>query len=266
MKVKEIDNTVFKYIAIIITFAFCWSNQQEFAQIKEFEEKMIQNYDDLVIADSDLRYEFTAPKFKEELRAVLLKPKTFKYPFDSLGKYINIISSQDKRLRLYSWDEMTGGTWHQMAALAQYTNEAGNIYCENLDSDFYGDETDISDIIFYKINDVVIQNIPNYIVFGWGTFGGGSHFKIVKVFTIIGNKITDNNKIFKLNDKLISELYLSTSRSNKINLDYNSKNQVIEFDEFRRPSENEEEMGYMHPIPTGNTIKLKFNGKVFENE
>ena len=104
---------------------------------------------------------------------------------------------------------------HQMAVLAQYKDDMSNVYCENLDSDFYGDEMVITDIIFYVINDVLIQDIPHYIAFGWGTFGGGSHFKIVKVFKIDKSEISNDNKIFKTNDDLHSELYLSTSRGTK---------------------------------------------------
>ena len=254
-------------LAIATTIFLISCSQQEYAQSQEFEDKMIQNYNDLVNADSRTRYDSIAPKFKEELKTLLLEQEIFKYPFDSLGKYIKIISSEDKKLRLFSWDEMTGGTMHQMAVLAQHKDDINNVYCENLDSDFYGDEMVITDIIFYEINDVLIQDIPHYVAFGWGPFGGGSHFKIVKVFNIDKYEISNDNKIFKPNDELSSKIYLSTSRGTKINLYYDYENQIIEFDEFRRPSEYEEtEMGYMHRIPTGDKIKLKFNGKIFVRE
>ena len=258
---------IFKCVAIAAIIFLISCGQQEEAQRQEFEYKMIQNYNDLINADSKTRYDSIAPKFKEELRTLLLKQETLKYPFDSLDKYINIVSSADKKLRLFSWDEMTGGTMHQMAVLAQYKDDMDNVYCEFLDSDFYGDEIVITDIIFYKINDVIVQDIPHYIAFGWGTFGGGSHFKIVKAFRIDKYEISNDNKIFKTYDELYSEIYLSTSRGTKINLSYDYENQIIEFDEFRKPSEYEEmEMGYMHRIPTGNKIKLKFNGEIFESE
>jgi len=259
--------SILKCIAIAVTFFLISCSQQEEAQSEEFEDKMIQNYNELVNADSHTRYDSIAPKFKEELITLLQKQETFKYPFDSLKKHIKIVSSEDKKLRLFSWDELTGGTMHQMAVLAQYKDDMSNVYCENLDSDFYGDEMVITDIIFYVINDVLIQDIPHYIAFGWGTFGGGSHFKIVKVFKIDKSEISNDNKIFKTNDELHSELYLSTSRGTKINLSYDYENQIIEFDEFRKPSEYEKiEMGYMHRIRTGNKIKLKFNGEIFESE
>lgn len=259
--------SILKCIAIAAAIFFISFSQQEETQRQEFEDKMIRNYNDLVNANSHTRYDSIAPKFKEELRTLLLKQETFKYPFDSLRKYINIVSSSDKKLRLFSWDEMTGGTMHNMAVLAQYKDDMDNLYCESLDSDFYGDEIVITDIIYYEINDVIIQDIPHYIAFGWGTFGGGSHFKIVKVFKIDRYEISNDNKIFKTYDELHSQLYLSTSRGTKINLSYDYENQIIEFDEFRKPSEYEEmEMGYMHRIPTGNKIKLIFNGKIFESE
>ena len=259
--------SILKCIAIAVTIFLISCSQQEEAQRQEFEDKMLQNYNDLVNADYDARYDSIAPKFKEELRTLLLKQETFKYPFDSLEKYINIVSSADKKLRLFSWDKMTGGSWHQMAVLAQYKDDMDNVYCKSLDSDFYGDESVITDITFYEINDVLIQDIPHYIAFGWGTFGGGSHFKIVKVFKIDKSEISNDNKIFKTYDGLYSELYLSTSRGTKLNLSYDHENQIIEFDEFRKPSEYEKiEMGYMHRIRTGNKIKLKFNGEIFESK
>jgi hypothetical protein len=46
-------------------------------------------------------------------------PHFFNYPFNSLREYLDVISSNDKSLRIYSWDTYTGGTMHIVYTAAQ---------------------------------------------------------------------------------------------------------------------------------------------------
>jgi len=48
----------------------------------------------------------------EKLEKTLANSASVAYPFEKLGEKIKILTSKDKKLRIFSWDELNGGTWH----------------------------------------------------------------------------------------------------------------------------------------------------------
>ena len=66
--------------------------------------------------------------FKNEVLNFARLPKTLSYPFPRLKKAINIATSKDGRLRIYSWDMQTGGTMHDFDMVYQYRGDSGKVY------------------------------------------------------------------------------------------------------------------------------------------
>lgn len=232
--------------------------------LTNLEHNLIVDFKKMLAADFDVRYDSLAPNFKKNLKTILSAPETFEYPFDSLGNYIKIIQSNDKRLRIFSWDERTGGTWHQIAGIAQFKNESGIVFSQYLATEAAEENDEIVDIFYYDIYDLKGKNSIYYLSFGWGTHGSGTHFKIIKAFKINGTEIVDDERIFKINNELNAVIFLLSTRLDPINLKFNQSTKILEFDELQIPKSFDEDKEYDIPRPTGNKIRLKFNGRFFE--
>lgn len=55
-------------------------------------------------------------------------PALLRYDFLKLKEKMNITTSKDSRLRIYSWDEETGGTMHDYESVFQYRGKSGKVY------------------------------------------------------------------------------------------------------------------------------------------
>lgn len=127
------------------------------------------------------------PKIEE----ILNISGTFNYAFDSLSNYISIVKSTDCMLRIFSWDDLSGGTSRNMAAIAQFKTATGNIKTQWLG---------INKEVIYEIHNIRINGKPHYLCFGSGTYGGGMHHKAIHVLYI-------ENDTVKLNKDCIDEKY-----------------------------------------------------------
>ena len=231
--------------------------------VLEMEASLISDYKTMTTADYWDRFDLLAPAFKTKLKTVLSDKRTHVYPFDRLRKHITVVTSADKKLRIFSWDEKTGGTAHQMTGIAQFTPPGliGDVRVADLE---YEDENGpIDDVIYYEIHDIQSNSHPYYLTFGWGTFGGGTHFKMIRAFEIKDNKLTFTDRIFQYKGKACNEIMLRASRVDTICLRYIAEAQVIEFDELCIP-ESEKSIGQYIARPTGAKVRLKFDGELFK--
>ncbi|HEY2847447.1 MAG TPA: hypothetical protein VGI80_06495, partial [Pyrinomonadaceae bacterium] len=77
-------------------------------------------YDDKKLSDNAAR-----------LREVLTKNGTrreiLNYPFPKLADKMYIVTSPDKRFRIYSWDLEDGGTMHDFEYVVQYAGKSGSV-------------------------------------------------------------------------------------------------------------------------------------------
>lgn len=229
----------------------------------EMEASLISDYKAMTAADYWDRFDFLAPAFKEKLKSVLSDKRTHAFSFDRLRKHITVVTSADRKLRVFSWDEKTGGSAHQMTGIAQFTPPglSGDVRVADLE---YEDENGpIDDVIYYEIHDIKSDSHPYYLTFGWGTFGGGAHFKMIRAFRIKDHGLTFKDPIFQYKGKICSEIILRASRVDPIYLQYRSERQTIEFDELRIP-ESYKSVGRNIARPTGAKVRLKFDGKLFK--
>ena len=231
--------------------------------VMEMEASLISDYKAMMAADYWDRFESLAPAFKEKLKAVLSDKRTHAFPFDRIRKHITVVTSADRKLRVFSWDEKTGGTAHQMTGIAQFTTpgQSGDIRVADLENE--DENGPVDDVIYYEIHDIQAGPHVYYLTFGWGTFGGGAHFKIIRAFRITDHGLTFRDSIFKYKGKICSEIILRASRMDPICLQYSAERQTIEFDELRIP-ESYKSVGLNIARPTGAKVRLKFDGRSFK--
>ena len=202
----------------------------------------------MVSADPQLRYDSLAPSFLRLISEQLTNPITFNNSFDSLSKYLNIKTSADRKIKFYSWDDINGGTWHNINCLAQFKADNGNIIVQQLNTENI-DSVDYTDSGIYDVFEIFINATKYYLTFASGTHGSGHQHKIVQVFSIVSDKLIKCKSCFADNKDLIIEY----PRSDKANLVFNEKTSEISYSEF----ELDDDIGFYKP--TGQVITLKLN-------
>lgn len=66
--------------------------------------------------------------FEEKLVRHTKLASTLKYKFSELDELTSIATSDDGKLRVYSWDQEDGGTMHRFARVYQYQGADGKVY------------------------------------------------------------------------------------------------------------------------------------------
>ena len=214
------------------------------------ESDLILEFQNYRNSDYDIRYDSLRPKLRFRIENILSNPKSYEYRFDSLSNYIKILKSNDGKVRIFSWDELTGGTWHDMAVIVQFRNN-DEINTQWIDSDIGEEPNGLTDTIQFALYDIQINEQPHYLSFGWGTYGSGHHHNSILIFSI-------ENDSLKVCSNCIEKDYstILSPRSNEINLQYDETEKVISFNEFIYDDEVE------YYMPTGKRVKLKLkNGK-----
>ena len=233
---------------IIILLIFINGNLL-FSQTVDFqkaESELISEYQNYRNSDYDIRFDSLRAKLKIQIENILCDYNSFDYPFDSLSNYVKIIKSNDNKVRMFSWDELTGGTWHDMAVIIQYKISNRKIKTQWIDSDISEEPAGITDDILYKIYDVDINKHPHYLCFGWGTYGAGHHHNSILIFSIENDSLKVCSDCIEKNYSIIK-----APRSKKIDMKFDKVENIISFNEF----EYNDESGFY--IPTGKRVKLK---------
>ena len=198
--------------------------------------------------------EILANDFSAELVKLLQHPASFDFEFKTLDDYVNIIQSEDKHLRVYSWYHSIGGTWHDIVSYAQIKTASG-VQLLQLHS---GDEAisgAFSDATCFKIQQLKLNANMTYILSSWGSHGSGNKHQIMRAFTIAEEKLIEAEALFNGKKQLVIE----GPRAIEISLVLDEKNKSISYEYFLY----NDKIGFYE---TKNSVieKLKWNGKVFE--
>ena len=127
-------------------------------------------------------------------------------PTDSLGNApagLNIITSDDNKLRIYCWDTWTGTTQHHFNALAQFTDNGKATRIKVLNDIMGGDDNGERAGSFYA--DILTLHTmlgkPVYLVLDHKVYGGRGGTHAVHAYTIDKGSLIPI-PIFKVNGKL----------------------------------------------------------------
>lgn len=188
-------------------------------------------------------------RFKQNLITTLKNKDYANCLFDSLKRDVKIIKSKDKKLQLFSWDELNGGTWHiyNVAYKYKYNNK---LYADFLPIDEYG----LLEAVHYKI----VEEVNNsYLVKAYGTHGAGQDYYIYRLLSFKENKLVDCYKCFNGEDFFV----FKKMRSYDIQPEYDSKSKEIKYPEMIPSNHEGEKTGFNEP--SGKTLKLKYENGVF---
>ncbi|RLD29444.1 MAG: hypothetical protein DRI70_02335 [Bacteroidetes bacterium] len=213
--------------------------------LKLVESELISEFQNYRSSAYEIVFDSLRSKLRFQVEKIVSDPRSYEYRFDSLSNHIKIIRSKDGKVRIFSWDELTGGTWHDMAVIVQFRDN-DKINTQWIDSDISEEPNGLTDAIQFAIYDIQINEQPHYLCFGWGTYGSGHHHNSILIFSI------ENNSI-KVCSSCIEEEYvvILAPRTEKINLQYDEGNKIISFDEFSY----DDEIGFFKR--SGGKVNLK---------
>jgi hypothetical protein len=162
-------NMILKRIHITLSalaiFVTSWGQN---ASLRKIDNELTSAFKKLISADYDSRLNDGLPdSFKKQLVKQLANPLTFNNSLDSLSKYLTIRTSADKKLKFYSWDDLTGGSWHNINCFAQFKSADGKTLVEQLNSENKGDTGEFTDSNVYEVNELVQGKKKYYLTFGW---------------------------------------------------------------------------------------------------
>jgi hypothetical protein len=200
---------IFFSVVLVFTFSICVFGQTNARVEKELISviKDIGKYSTYAgNYDEDKLYKAN-DDFKEKLLKYTKNASTLSYKFPELSQSILIATSDDGKLRVYSWDMETGGTMHDYARVYQYQDGDGKIYSRT-DPDVTAEDGGGGSFV-YDIFSVDSKQGRIYVV--CSTFIGSTqdHWQGAHLYKIEGNQLKDKIKLIKTASGLTDSLGFS---------------------------------------------------------
>lgn len=242
-------------ILIGLTFFLttCFSQTTAFQKI---DGELTNSFKAMVSASPPLRDDSLGTTFKTQLLSYLINPVTFNNVFDSLSKYLTITTSPDKKVIFYSWDDMSGGTWHHIHCVAQFQSDQGRIMIQQINSGKEAETGDYTDSRIYEVFELGTDKEKLYLTLAWGTHGSGYEHRIVQIFRIQENVFQKCGSCFTDTRDLVIEY----PRGEKADLVFDPMKNQIRYKEFRF----DEETGLAQPTGEIITFELRNGETIFE--
>lgn len=140
-------------------------------------------------------------RFSDEFKQFIAEhTETMDHDFKNLSKDIHIVTSEDKKLRIYSWDTQEGGTMKFFDRIIQYkTGDQVHTY------DVSPEEGD-SGAFTIAIHRIEIQNRKYYLVVDYAIGSTKDHAQSVQAYTIHKDQLDTQVKIFKTSKELLNTI------------------------------------------------------------
>lgn len=190
-------------------------------------------------------------------------PKTIRWNFNSLNKEtispLSIITSSDSSLRIYTWDDMQGGTMRFNTNVFQYS-VLGKVYScmlKEADTDYDGNHYITND--FYKIYTLKAKAQVYYLAFIYDIGSTCDRAEGIQIFTIEKGKLCLAPIIKKgsVSTDYIGYEYDYFTKNTAHTIYFNSKNKSIYLPITTSDNEGNEQI-------TDEYEHYHFNGKYFE--
>lgn len=208
-----------------------------------------------------------ADTFEMQLTKALGHPETFDYPFDSLKKeYLNILTSNDGRFRIFNWMHPGSGTNRHYPAVFQTRLPSGKVIAANVRSLLYekynveGDREGLFPGSWYR--ELYRLNDSLYLAIIVGQASGLLPFEIVEGISISEKGYDLWPAIFEGEDSTGIDVVKTWYLDHRDEYD-GSLPLVMSFDPTSLTISYPEMTDDDIPAPTGDTLRLKFNGRRF---
>lgn len=188
--------TIFLAIAVFVTAipVFAHTNEQIEAELLTLlgEVEKYSGYSGEYSEDQDAKLSEANIAFREKfLAATEQHASILRYGFPMLDKKISIATSPDGKLRVYSWDTLSGGTMHFYEKVYQFQGVEGV-----LSRGTFGAEGDPGGFA-HNIFDIETKTGTVYLVSSTSVLSTSLRGESLAAYQIDGNSISNGVKIFK---------------------------------------------------------------------
>ncbi|WP_293312018.1 hypothetical protein [Pedobacter sp. UBA5917] len=178
--------------------------------------------------------------FIKALTTALQEPDAFEKDFAGLKKYeINIITSDDHKLRLFYWlSPYSGSMWH-VQNIIQYKDEKNVITALSFNS-LYEDKDDEGSPTPFFDHVYALNTQKSYLFTGYGQMSGTEPYSVSHVLVIDHDKFSINKPLFRLGKSVKSQLFASADLKEdqdkekliaQLAITYNPKDKTINYPE-----------------------------------
>ncbi len=253
------------FVLICITLQFnCISQnasdlKNKDLQLLEIYKKFYDNRHDYAGKKGEAR-DTILNRFKNTLIKTLKDESFLAFPFDSLSTRVKIVTSKDKKLRVFSWNELNGGTWHIYNSAFQYKTKQGlysGLLSFNEKQEKIGEHG--TDITHYEINNI---DDGKYLIKGYGTHGSGKEFFVYRLLSFKSGNLIDCSGCFDGKDRFVYEV----TRGDDLEPAFNKDKKEITYYELKESyvqGDKNAPSGFMDS--TGKILKLKYKNGLFTN-
>jgi hypothetical protein len=142
------------------------------------------NFDDKVYEENK--------QFKAKLLSYGRRADVLRYAFPKLKEKMQVTTSRDGNLRIYSWDQETGGTMHDHDSVFQYRSKSGKVLTW---AD--AEEEESGGGFYHEIFQLDTSGGTVYL--GVSTFIGSTSYagQSIKVFKISGDRLDRDVKLIR---------------------------------------------------------------------
>ncbi len=246
----------------IFCILFCFVRITSFGQVKNIasQEINLKKLYEKAISTSDDKNDLNDSLFtkfgSEFTRFIENNPGTLEYTFKAIAEILTISTSDDNNLRIYSWDDGTGGTMRFYNQIIQFKS-GGKVHTFIPKRLKEGDPGEYCSKI-YHIN----ANSKNFY-FPINNSKGSSKdlAQSISCYTIENNKLSDTTRIFKTRTKFLKRIEVGYDFFTS----YNHKGDPIEFQ--KKDNKNiylKIAIVNKKFALTPNNLVYKFNGKNFD--
>jgi hypothetical protein len=302
--ISGMSSTVVKYCSLIFFFLFAcavFAQQEEPAQLdssqyfvtgeplsnkdslKFYERRLISLSESIITAREQTQRYTSTYNFARTLINALKIPNSFDYPFDSVKKYISIITPPDKKFRIFTWSLkhgkdslVTADSFEFYGAIQMNNKEKLELYGLYDKSAITG-KAEYSELgnrnwygaLYYQMAVTKYRRKRYYTLLGWDGHDMSSNRKVIDVlwFDEMG-KPRFGAPIFDMADKKKPKYRVVFEFRNDavMTLRYIKKKKLIAFENLIPPSPNAKGM-YTQYLPDGSYDYFKFKrGKWHKKE
>jgi hypothetical protein len=237
----------------VVVFVFFIDTRSYSQEISPVNLEKLHKMEDSLVASADSMYEAFIPdtrielseKFVRQLVRALKIPNSYYYPFDSLGKMINIIYADDTAFKIFNWEITPSNVIKRyygaiqlpqeklkLYGLLDYTEEIGKGLEDSIlaNGKWYG-------ALYYRIMGVEVQGQKVYTCFGLNTSSPISNKKVLDPLVFTDRGIRFGAPIFGVGShnfprQRINRFVLEYKKGVQVSMNWDKERNVIVFDKL----------------------------------
>lgn len=254
-------------VSVFLIFISASASAQK-TEIEKIEDSLLVNADSMYNAFlPDLRTQYCETFVKQLVRA-LKTPNSYNYPFEKLGKVINIINAPDKDFRIFNWAIAVSTISIRYYGAVQMPGESLKLFGLRDGTDEIEKNLETAELtnqkwfgaIYYDIIKKEINGEIIYTLLGKNSANVMSNRKVLEPMRLTENGVLFGASIFNMPGKKVNRFILEYRKNVNVSMKWDKEYNAIIFD--RLTSQMNDPNRKYTLVPTGQYDGFRWeNGK-----